>query len=922
MKIKQNKFILNKYTYILIFMLVATLSIAYGYKSEFIAFKGIDKLEEMTQGKLGLRIIRRNVMKVFDELSIPNYNSTYYDVPIMDLSISKKAINAISLPINNVLNYQDTYYKSKYMLPVHDNKYTKNSKIKVTYNGENYKAKIKIHGRSEEHFLEKKKSFSIKFNKSKLLENIREIALIILDEQDITTVFSYYLVNKYLGISVHSKIVRLRINGVDQGLYLMEEKVRKELLEKNGLAGVDILQPIAMWTTQTNTTHTHQYTHNISSVIIKNLSNIDNGQLLKYKKVYNVDNYRELSKLINIDSFARFEAIRMIHADRHAAGGDNLKLFYNNSTGRFSPFYRSESVVGHLEKFAQDEMYIYDKLALSGNMNSNLFKIITKNNDFRNLRNKYLYDIISNKSEILNYYKSILDDFIDAIDEDVSNLSSQREYIYRAKSNYKLIEKNIEIIRKYLEYGRVYTLLTEINPREYELEIDADSNSYVRITNIRLFNKLYPNMIVSVKNLFSNQKNNIPISELNSYFSKEKYILALSNNLESADNQKKYRLVFDRDVQIEQLNIEYINTITGKEIKRIDNYIKKITKPKRFSFKYLKNNLGAFLKKNLGFSYDGNNIKFINRKYMINSDLIFPYGYNVFIPAGVTIELGHNISVLIYGGVKIGGSEQNPVTIKNSDKDKPFGAIIVLGDGNSKVRINNLDLSGGSDAKVNGVFGSGSISLYNHKSVKVINSNIHQNYSDDGMNIKNSKFVIVNSRFINNFADQVDIDYSEGSVRSTLFKYDKEKSHKSSKYKSNNGDGLDLSGSKVVIIDNIYEGFLDKALSIGENTKVFASHNTFRNNRSAITAKDQSDVYVYNNQYKDNKYNIEAYQKKNIFKQPNVFIINEIHSVDEIKNKSSKIFSPSSRIDSIKADGMSIFPWLSSLNWIKYTSVK
>ena len=248
------------------------LAAIFSYRSDFIMFTGLGKLQGLTKDKLPLISARVKVMKVIEDLSFPNYLSEYYKTPIIDISLNQKDLNLISQPINNALNYEDIYYKFKYMLPIHGNSYSNAAKIDVTYENQSYEAKIKIQGRSEEHFLDLKKSFAIKFSKTKLPDNMREIALIILDEQDISTIFSYYLVKKYLGWNVNSKIVRLRINGVDQGLYLLEEKERKELLEKNKLSGVDIIQPNAMWTTQTQSTHTHQFSHNISSSNFKNYS--------------------------------------------------------------------------------------------------------------------------------------------------------------------------------------------------------------------------------------------------------------------------------------------------------------------------------------------------------------------------------------------------------------------------------------------------------------------------------------------------------------------------------------------------------------------------------------------------------------------------------------------------------------------------
>ena len=146
-------------------------------------------------------------------------------------------------------------------------------------------------------------------HKNKLFKNMREIALIILDEADVTSLMSYMLINKYMNFNVENGFIRLRINGVDQGVYFFEEKIRKEVLEKNHLAGTDIIQPYASWTNQTNQTHTHDFTYDISSTNFKSFSSINNGQLLRYKKLVNAINYEEIKDLIDVFVIFDFKLI-------------------------------------------------------------------------------------------------------------------------------------------------------------------------------------------------------------------------------------------------------------------------------------------------------------------------------------------------------------------------------------------------------------------------------------------------------------------------------------------------------------------------------------------------------------------------------------------------------------------------------------
>ena len=907
---------------VLIGLIIIFVSV-FSYRSEFIMFKGLDKLTGITEGKLGIKAARVGLMKSVEELSFPNYMSEYYKVPLIDISLSQKDINSISKPINNVLNYEDIYYKSPFMLPIHGNNYSNAAKIDITFEDESYEGKIKIHGRSDEHFLNLKKSFAIKFDNQKLPNSMREIALIILDEQDVTTIFSYFMVEKYLGIKVNSKIVRLRINGIDQGLYLLEEKERKELLEKNKLSGVDVLQPNAMWTTQTPTTHTHQFTHNISSVNFKNYSEMENGQLFKYKKLYASKDYETISKLVDIDQFARFEALRMTHADLHSAKGDNLKLLYNNSTGKFSPFFRSESVIGDLEAYVSENIYLYDSIAFD----IPILEILTQNNNFRNLRNKYLYEIIQDRAELKEYYASVLEKFVNAVSEDTSNLLSQRDYIYQAESKFKLFEKNLNAIEKYLAYGRMYSLLTSYNPREYVLEIDADSNVFTKLTKIQIFGNEYDDVIVNVKNLKNNKV--MKVSEIEEYFKNERFILGLNKNLQTEDNTKIYHLSFDQDVDVNNFEISFLNEVTGKEILDINNYVKYIKQTQNFSFDFLSLSLEEFLSSNENFFFSNNAIHFKKTEHIITGNLIFPYGYDVKIPGGTIIKMNSESNILIYGGLKVDGTNSNPVIVQNNENRKPFGSILVLGDKNSIVEVKGLDLSGGSDSYLNGVFASGAFSIHNHNTVKISDSYIHHNSADDGINIKNANIELYGNVFASNFADQIDIDFAEGIIENNIFLLHEDidifgkKSQENTLINivpSDNGDGIDFSGSKVKLKNNLFKGFIDKAVSIGEETFALLDSNSFQSNRSAVTAKDQSSVYLVSNTFENNDLNIEMYQKKIFFELPNVYLLNENHEMNKIQNSDSNIYEVNQRIDNIRfSDNIDLlFQELKLLEWSPY----
>ena len=137
------------------------------------------------------------------------------------------------------------------------------------------------------------------------------------------------------------------------------------------------------------------------------------------------------------------------------------------------------------------------------------------------------------------------------------------------------------------------------------------------------------------------------------------------------------------------------------------------------------------------------------------------------------------------------------------------------------------------------------------------------------MNIRNSKVSILDSVFEANFADQIDLDFCTGTVKENTFRFITEDSML---MKDPNGDGLDVSGSKVSMQENTFEGFLDKALSVGENSIILIKDNLFDNNHRAITVKDGSRAYVLTNSFLNNKFDFSLYIKKKFYNDPRIFI--------------------------------------------------
>ena len=155
--------------------------------------------------------------------------------------------------------------------------------------------------------------------------------------------------------------------------------------------------------------------------------------------------------------------------------------------------------------------------------------------------------------------------------------------------------------------------------------------------------------------------------------------------------------------------------------------------------------------------------------YRLAEHLVLPRGYNLHIESGTDLQLGAGVVLLVRGGLDISGSEDQPVTIRPSEPGQPFGSVAVVGDGSQRTDVTYLELSGGSDAWVDGAQFAGALSIHYQDTVSVSHTTIRDNQGADGLSIKYAAGAVADSSFTGNRDDQVDLEYFDGIVRGSRF---------------------------------------------------------------------------------------------------------------------------------------------------------
>lgn len=373
-------------------------------------------------------------------------------------------------------------------------------------------------------------------------------------------------------MDVKADIVRLKFNNINQGVYIFEEKLSKDLLIRNGFKSVDVIKVIDDWSDQYMGQHLTPFTNEEAYTELKNYSNKDDGQLIKYRDlIKHSSSFDEIKHLIDIDRFAKHEAMRMIFGDNHAVAGDNISLIYDTTSKKFFPYFRME---GYLEKL---EYATYSKTFDKGLNNYymweiSLFKILNKNQGFRTLRNKYLHDIIADADSLIGIYDKHAQDFSNDIIYDYTNNLPSRWYENTIINQRNNLIFNLNELSRYLDYSRVYASIESLNKNEYLLIVSPDSNSKLSLQSIN-FGGVSSQKKVKFFNHQNNKSTTLRIADIPELLKDVDFSLHLDNDLEVAKNPLSFTITMLDETEFSDLRLVFRNDITQRDVLNDNIYI-------------------------------------------------------------------------------------------------------------------------------------------------------------------------------------------------------------------------------------------------------------------------------------------------------------------------------------------------------------
>jgi parallel beta-helix repeat protein len=687
-----------------------------------------------------------------------------------------------------------------------------------------YESKIKLHGTSSTWLKRGLLSFKIKHKKNQEYPfGYRKFNLINVQDKYMSFSSAANDIASTMGLIAPSgRIILLYINGIKMGLYYLVEDHKKEFLERNyGVVDYATLSPRDKWT---GTSRGHISPHDMNSYYYevsgaKDISSADfaRSQLeLLFSSIKN-NNHEAVLSLIDRTYIAKFLAFIYLFNDVHFITGDNLRLVYDFHRGKFYPIFRIENLPPKIEN---TNILEFNK-SLFGTYDYSptheIFKYMVQNNKIRAMRDENLWELLSKKSKIMDQLSKNLNDNRAVL---ISSSFPRKRYEFLIRKMIKNIDNNFNQVERYLTYSALYIVNGDTSFYIADSMIPIKDTELNLVINNRLDNSLLP--------VFT-----------------ENYV---STAVDQCQTIKKNR---------------FINNITKHDI-AFENIICVNTPSKQHS----ENWIDILNQSGVIYEYDISSKKITIKKgsYRISKNIIFNDGLDVQLEPGTELILSKGVSIVINGNFTSVGKKEAPINI-TAFENQPFGVISISG---NIVTIEYTKVSGGGKTDiVDGIKYSSQITI-NGGRLKINHSKFTNSIGDDGFNAKYAEIDIKNSIFRGNFADQIDLDYCTGLLYSNKFISNKE---------NKDGDGVDVSGSRILIDNNLINGNGDKGISVGENSNILIANNTFNNNGKTIAVKDGSKVFLDRNTYHKIKSSIHMYSKKKFYKSPEL-----ITHVDNIKD--------------------------------------
>ena len=319
---------------------------------------------------------------------------------------------------------------------------------------------------------------------------------------------------------------------------------------------------------------------------------------------------------------------------------------------------------------------------------------------------------------------------------------------------------------------------------------------------------------------------------------------------------KEFLVKFDKS-HINKKKLNLINNVCSKII-LIDRFTNKEYEKKidQNLFTKKKNQLEISL--NEYFVIKQKKLYFKDKETIVDKNLYIPAGFKVIVNPDQIIRLINKAVIFSKSNWNFNGKKEKPILISGFKDNFGGGIYISSKNKNYMSNVNVQYLSGPEINKItNNLNNLASHKIYGALNFYETNIEINNLYcfnisAEDSLNIVNSDFSIIDSKFSNISSDAIDFDFSNGKIENTEFQ-------------NILNDALDFSGSKVFVKNIIANNVRDKVISAGENSNLELEKLDVNNSFIGIANKDGSNLILKNSNFRNVEIPLAGYLKKNFY---------------------------------------------------------
>ena len=736
--------------------------------------------------------------------------------------------------------------------------------------GQIHDVKYRFRGRNIYHWDPKKPSLRIKTSKKYPFEQLRHFNLINPEDRAmISNFYGEYLADKMKILTHNTKFVELFINQKYAGVYHFTTNDDEEMLRANDR----VPGPIYVGDHLAVRWELGQFKTKGDLKAHKNLLPL---QIL-LDAIYTENRTDQIDRLWTILSkgkYAKFNALLSLVGGIHTDYTHNHLYYFDPSQGRIEPII--SDINGHgLQLYPSPrerlvtEYKPFVEVPLNGQNNPLLDKAL-RDPDFRHLRNKFLYEYLTEsgsfetqRAELQKLFNiidpsvrkdrkkaSIVETFVGWWRIPYSNFQYEKSKIVL----FDWIKRRNEFLMQELANSKITYDIKNLSTDTILIEVMVEGNSAVLFDVDGFDESVFARAANGVKEAIVGQNMLHPgLAEKPVTWERGRPVY----DYQLGAGSKKYLFEIEPSYNINRLmntlGSAFKNAVTGDAI---------VPKPVSKTEELDENRVDVSPER---IKNTSNKVHVLGPgEVILSSNLIVNADEELIVKPGSTILMAGGVSLLSKGRTTFNGDPESPIVVKRLDEDKPWGVVAIHGPMSAGSLIKNATFSGGSTSFLENRMFSGMLSISWTENFLMYNSTVKENVvSDDTLHVVHSSFEISNSNFKDCFGDCIDFDYSRGEIRHI-------------KITNAKNDGIDFMRSDVEASQIEVFDAGDKGLSVGEMSHVKIGGSRVHASEIGVAVKDMSVVEIEDSTFSENKVAISVYSKNWRFGGPGKIVIKNV----------------------------------------------